>query len=160
MAWSPISILYDEKSGYQGTQVLQHMPVMVLVDSDVIARSDVCYLKSGIVDALAKWYEFHPFLAKNGDNLALNLMVQMATLARDTFVQWGEQALRDNAEQQVTVVLQKVIDANIELARLANSMRADSTSPGVAHAIHNRMTHVPELRCTERKSAMACGFSR
>lgn len=144
-AWSPISILYDEQGGHQGTQVLQHMPVMVLVDSDVIARSDVRYLKAGIVDALAKWYEFQPYLAKNGDNLALNLKVQVATLARDTFVQWGEQALKDNAEQRATVALQKVIDANIALAGLANSMRDDSPSPGVAHAIHNRMTHVPEL---------------
>lgn len=144
-AWSPISILYDEQGGHQGTLPLQHMPVMVLVDSEVIARSDVRYLKAGIVDALAKWYEFQPYLAKNGDNLALSLKVQVATLARDTFVQWGEQALRDNAEQRVTVALQKVIDANIALAGLANSMRDDSPSPGVAHAIHNRMTHVPEL---------------
>ncbi|MGL9736235.1 MAG: hypothetical protein ACR5LF_13470 [Symbiopectobacterium sp.] len=28
---------------------------------------------------------------------------------------------------------------------MANSMRADSTSPGVAHAIHNRVMHVPKL---------------
>lgn len=144
-AWSPISILYDEQGGHQGTQVLQRMPVMVLVDSEIIARSDVRYLKAGIVDALAKWYEFQPYLAKNGDNLALILKVQAAALARDTFVQWGEQALRDHAEQRVTLALQKVIDANIALAGLANSMRDDSPSPGVAHAIHNRMTHVPEL---------------
>lgn len=144
-AWSPISILYDEQGRHQGTQALRHMPVMVLVDSEVIAHSDVLYLKAGIVDALAKWYEFQPCLAKNGDNLALNLKVQAAALARDTFVQWGEQALRDNAEQRVTLALQKVIDANIALAGLANSMRDDSPSPSVAHAIHNRMTHVPEL---------------
>ncbi|MEI7188678.1 iron-containing alcohol dehydrogenase family protein [Dickeya dianthicola] len=143
--WSPISILYDEQGGHQGTQVLQRMPEMVLVDSDVIARSDVRYLKAGIVDALAKWYEFQPYLAKNSDNLALNLKIQAAALAKDTFVQWGEQALHDNAEQRVTRALQKVIDANIALAGLANSMRDDSPSPGVAHAIHNRMTHLPEL---------------
>lgn len=144
-AWSPISILYDEQGGHQGTLTLRRMPVMVLVDYDVIARSDVRYLKAGIVDALAKWYEFQPYLAKNGDNLALNLKVQAAAFARDTFERWGEQAVRDNAHQETSLALQKVIDANIALAGLANSMRDDSPSPGVAHAVHNRMTHVAEL---------------
>ena len=145
-AWSPISIVYDAQGGHQATQALKRMPVMVLVDPAVIARSDVRYLKAGIVDALAKWVEFQPYLEKNGDNLALNLKIQAAALARETFERWGEQALRDNANGAVTLALQKVIDANIALAGLANSMRDDAPSPGVAHAIHNRMTHVPELR--------------
>nr|WP_113866044.1 iron-containing alcohol dehydrogenase family protein [Brenneria salicis]NMN90154.1 glycerol dehydrogenase/uncharacterized oxidoreductase [Brenneria salicis ATCC 15712 = DSM 30166]RBP63225.1 glycerol dehydrogenase/uncharacterized oxidoreductase [Brenneria salicis ATCC 15712 = DSM 30166]RLM30879.1 glycerol dehydrogenase [Brenneria salicis ATCC 15712 = DSM 30166] len=144
-AWSPISILYDEQGGHQGNYPLQRMPVMVLVDSSVIARSDARYLKAGIVDALAKWYEFQPYQQNNGDSLALNLKIQAAAFARDTFERWGEQAVRDNQDQQVTIALQHVIDANIAGAGLANSMRDEDPSPGVAHAIHNRLTHLPEL---------------
>ncbi|WP_413730578.1 iron-containing alcohol dehydrogenase family protein [Sodalis sp. RH22] len=144
-AWSPISIMYNERGGHEGTLALKRMPALVLVDSEIIARSDVRYLKAGIVDALAKWYEFQPYRAKNGDSLALNFKIHAAAFARDIFNTWGEQALAANARQQVTPALQKVIDANIAGAGLANSMRDDSPSPGVAHAIHNRMTHLPEL---------------
>ncbi|MFP9230396.1 iron-containing alcohol dehydrogenase family protein [Pectobacterium cacticida] len=144
-AWSPISILYDEQGGHQGTLTLKHMPVLVMVDSSIIARSNVRYLKAGIVDALAKWYEFQPYLAANGDNLALNLKIQAASFARDVFEQWGEQAIHDNECQRVTPALQRVIDATIAGAGLANSMRDENPAPGVAHAIHNRLTHIPAL---------------
>ncbi|WP_409158645.1 iron-containing alcohol dehydrogenase family protein [Pectobacterium sp. B2J-2] len=144
-AWSPISILYDEHGAHQGTLVLKNMPVMVMVDSTVIANSDVRYLKAGIVDALAKWYEFQPYEEKNGASLALSLKIQAAAFARETFARWGVQAIRDNKNHEVTPALQKVIDAAIAGAGLANSMRDEDPSPGVAHAIHNRLTHIPAL---------------
>lgn len=144
-AWSPVSVIYNAAGGHTGHQALVTMPVLVLVDSEVIARSDVRYLKSGIVDALAKWYEFQPYQQKNPDILALNLKVLAATQAVEVFKQYGQQAVEDNQQQRVTLALSKVIDANIVLAGLANSMRDDYPAPGVAHAIHNRFTHQPEL---------------
>ncbi|WP_369787898.1 iron-containing alcohol dehydrogenase family protein [Rouxiella sp. WC2420] len=144
-AWSPITIIYNEAGGHERSQPLTKMPVLVLVDSEVIARSDVRFLKAGIVDALAKWYEFRPYQQKNADSLALNLKVMAARLAVDTFMAFGQQAVADNQQQRVTPALIKVIDANIAMAGMANSMRDDFPAPGVAHALHNRMTHQPEL---------------
>jgi len=144
-AWSPITIVYNEAGGHVRSQPLTKMPVLVLVDSEVIANSDVRFLKAGIVDALAKWYEFRPYQQKNRDSLALNLKVQAARFAVDTFIEFGEQAVKDNQQHKVTPALVKVIDANIAVAGMANSMRDDFPAPGVAHALHNRMTHQPEL---------------
>ncbi|MFS2224310.1 iron-containing alcohol dehydrogenase family protein [Pantoea sp. B65] len=144
-AWSPVSIIYNAQGGQQHSVDLVRMPVMVLVDSEVIAHSDVRYLKAGIVDALAKWYEFIPYQQKNADSLAMNLKVQAARMAVDTFEQYGAEAVGDNQQQKVTPALIKVIDANIALAGMANSMRDETPAPGVAHAIHNRLTHQPEL---------------
>lgn len=144
-AWSPITIVYNAAGGHVRSQPLTKMPVLVLVDSEVIAKSDVRFLKAGIVDALAKWYEFRPYQQKNGDSLALNLKVQAARFAVDTFIEFGQQAVEDNRQQRVTPALVKVIDANIAVAGMANSMRDDFPAPGVAHALHNRMTHQPEL---------------
>ncbi|CAI1217671.1 iron-containing alcohol dehydrogenase family protein [Serratia ficaria] len=144
-AWSPISIIYNEHGGHVRSQSLSLMPLMVLVDSEVIAHSDARYLRAGIVDALAKWYEFRPYQQKSDDSLALNLKVQAARLAVDIFEKYGEQAVRDNERQEVTPALIKTIDANIAIAGMANSMRDENPAPGVAHAIHNRLTHQPEL---------------
>jgi len=144
-AWSPIAIIYNAQGGHLRSQPLGKMPDLVLVDSEVIASSDVRYLKAGIVDALAKYYEFYPYLRNNPDDLALDLKVMTAQRALDVFRELGAAAVSANAQQQVTPALVKVIDACIVLAGLANSVRDVLPTPGFAHAIHNRLTHQPEL---------------
>lgn len=144
-AWSPISILYTASGAHQRSQPLSQMPELVLVDSEIIARSDVRFLKAGIVDALAKLYEFQPYQRHNPDNLALNLKALMARQAVEVFAQWGEQAVRDNQHGLLTPALEKVIEGCIVLAGMANSIRDADPTPGFAHAIHNRLTHQPEL---------------
>ncbi|SMG55588.1 iron-containing alcohol dehydrogenase family protein [Cedecea sp. NFIX57] len=144
-AWSPVAIIYNAEGGHLRSQPLKKMPVLVLVDSEVIANSPARYLQAGIVDALAKWYEFRPYQRQNPDSLALDLKVMAAQRAVEAYHQWGDEAVEDNQAQRVSFALERVIDANIVLAGLANSMRDDLPTPGVAHAIHNRLTHQPEL---------------
>ncbi|QKJ86847.1 Glycerol dehydrogenase [Paramixta manurensis] len=144
-AWSPVAIIYTEQGGHVRSQPLAKMPELVLVDSEIIARSDVRYLQAGIVDALAKYYEFYPYQRHNPNDLALNLKVMTAQRALETYRQFGALAVAANQQQQVTPALVKVIDANIVLAGLANSVRDTLPTPGFAHAIHNRLTHQPEL---------------
>ncbi|TPV21103.1 iron-containing alcohol dehydrogenase family protein [Pantoea anthophila] len=144
-AWSPVAIIYNEAGGHLRSQPLAKMPEQVLVDSEVIARSDVRYLKAGIVDALAKYYEFRPYQQHNPDDLALDLKMMSARQALDIFLQQGDAALAHCQQQRVAPELVKVIDATIVLAGLSNSVRDDLPTPGFAHAIHNRLTHQPEL---------------
>lgn len=144
-AWSPVAIIYNEQGGHVRSQPLGKMPELVMVDTEVITRSDVRYLKAGIVDALAKYFEFYPYLRNNPHDLALDLKVMTAQRALDVYRQLGEAAVSANEQQQITPELVKVIDANIVLAGLANSVRDDLPTPGFAHAIHNRLTHQPEL---------------
>jgi glycerol dehydrogenase len=144
-AWSPLAIVYNEQGGHLRSQPLNRLPALVLVDSEVVAHSNVRYLKSGIVDALAKWYEFEPYQRQDPDRLALDLKVAAAGLAVEIFEKWGEQAVEDNLHQRVTPALEKVIEANIVLAGLANSVQDRLATPGFAHVIHDRLTHQPEL---------------
>ncbi|OQP30795.1 iron-containing alcohol dehydrogenase family protein [Pantoea latae] len=144
-AWSPVAIVYNAQGGHLRSQPLRKMPALVLVDSEIIARSDVRYLKAGIVDALAKWYEFRPYQRHNPDSLALDLKVMAAQRALDAFQQWGDEAVEANQQGQTSFALERIIDASIVLAGLANSMRDTLPTPGFAHAIHNRLTDMPEL---------------
>ncbi|AIA70471.1 putative glycerol dehydrogenase [Pectobacterium atrosepticum SCRI1043] len=144
-AWSPISVIYNESGAHNGPFPLTRLPVWVLVDSEIIAHSPSRYLKAGIVDALAKWYEFQPYLRHGDDGLALALKAQAAKLAVETFNTYGEQAIADNEQGLVTPALRRVIDAVIALAGVANSMKDEVPRIGVAHAIHNSMTRLPEL---------------
>jgi len=144
-AWSPLAIVYNSAGGHLRSQALEAMPALILVDSEVIARSDVRYLRSGIVDALAKWYEFEPYQRHAPHLLALDTKVSVARQAVDIFLRWGDEALRANAQGRVTSALEKVIEANIVLAGLANSVRGAIATPGCAHVIHDTLTHQPEL---------------
>ncbi|MBU5379797.1 MAG: iron-containing alcohol dehydrogenase family protein [Pantoea sp.] len=144
-AWSPVAIVYNAQGAHLRSQPLCNMPALVLVDSEIIARSDARYLNAGIVDALAKWYEFRPYQRHNPDSLALDLKVMAAQRAVDAYRQWGDEAVEANRQQQATFALERIIDANIVLAGLANSMRDTLPTPGYAHAIHNRLTGLPEL---------------
>ncbi|MBN3080442.1 iron-containing alcohol dehydrogenase family protein [Pectobacterium polaris] len=144
-AWSPISVIYSDSGAHNGPFALTRLPVWVLVDSEIIAHSPSRYLKAGIVDALAKWYEFQPYLRHGDDGLALALKAQAAKLAVETFNTYGEQAIADNEQGLVTPALRRVIDAVIALAGVANSMKDEVPRIGVAHAIHNSMTRLPEL---------------
>ncbi|WP_147198739.1 iron-containing alcohol dehydrogenase family protein [Pantoea sp. CCBC3-3-1] len=144
-AWSPLAIVYNAAGGHLRSQPLDAMPALILVDSEVIAQSDVRYLRAGIVDALAKWIEFEPYQRHNPHQLALDVKVSAAWQAVEIFQRWGEEAVRDNQQQQVTQALEKVIEANIVLAGLANSVRGSLDTPGFAHVIHDALTHQPEL---------------
>lgn len=144
-AWSPLAIIYNKQGGHLRSQPLNAMPEWILVDSEVIAHSDVRYLRSGIVDALAKWFEFEPYQRQTPHRMALDLKVAAAWQAVTVLRQWGETAVADNLAQQVTPALEKVIEANIVLAGLANSIQDAMATPGFAHVIHDRLTDQPEL---------------
>ncbi|MFJ5335735.1 iron-containing alcohol dehydrogenase family protein [Pectobacterium sp. CHL-2024] len=144
-AWSSFSVIYSDSGVHNGAFSLTRLPVWVLVDSEIITRTPSRYLKAGIVDALAKWYEFQPYLRHGDDGLALALKAQAAKLAVETLNTYGEQAIADNEQGLVTPALRGAIDAAIALAGLANSMKDEVPRIGVAHAIHNSMTHLPEL---------------
>lgn len=144
-AWSPVSILYTPQGHYLRSHLLSSMPDLVLLDSEIIACSDVRYIKSGMIDALAKYYEFRPYQRNNPDNLSLQLKLLPAQQALEVIIKYGDQAITDNQSQRVTAALNKVAEANLVLAGLANSVRDSLATPGFAHALHNRLTRQPEL---------------
>lgn len=141
-AWSPVSVIYNAAGGHVSSTPLQRMPEWVLVDSQLLAEAPVRYLKAGIADALAKWYEFEPYLRHGDNNISLVLKAQAAKLALDIFAELTPQALADNQAGQATPALIRVIDAVIALAGMANSLRDEQPRIGVAHAIHNSVTHI------------------
>ena len=144
-AWSPLAIIYNQQGGHLRSQPLSRMPEWILVDSEVIAASDVRYLRAGMVDALAKWIEFEPYQRQRPHQLALDLKVNAARQALEWCDRWGEAAVAANIVHQVTPALEKIIEANIVLAGLANSVQDSLATPGFAHVIHDRLTHQPEL---------------
>ncbi|EIC83091.1 iron-containing alcohol dehydrogenase family protein [Serratia sp. M24T3] len=140
-ACSPSSVLYNEHGARIGLINGTRAPVYVLVDSQIIAQSPPRFLRAGIVDALAKWYEFSPYLERGNGALGLLVKTQAAKLSLESILNYGCQAVDDNRQQRVTTALQNTIAAVISIAGLANSVKDGIPRSGIAHEIHDSMTH-------------------
>ncbi len=56
-AWTPLSVIYDDEGRFQTYTVFPRSTYMVLIEPRVILEAPLRYLKAGIGDTLAKWYE-------------------------------------------------------------------------------------------------------
>ncbi|GAE25462.1 glycerol dehydrogenase [Halalkalibacter wakoensis JCM 9140] len=56
-AWTPLSVIYTDSGDYVKYTPFVKNPWVVLVEPTIIARSPIAYLRAGIGDTLAKWYE-------------------------------------------------------------------------------------------------------
>lgn len=143
-AWSPFSVLYNEVGAHIKSYPLTRYPEWILCDSDIIIKAPVRFLKAGIVDAAAKWYEFSPYL-KTSDDVNLLLQLQVAKLTLDILKEHSEQAIKDNEQGKISKSFCHTVDACVALAGLANSVRDSAQRNGIAHAIHDSLTYIPDV---------------
>lgn len=143
-AWSPFSVLYNEVGAHVKSFPLTRYPEWILVDPQIIIKSPIRFFKAGIIDAVAKWYEFSPYL-KTSDDVNLQLQLQIAKLTFDILVEHSDQAIKDYEAGKITKSVSQTIDANIALAGLANSVRDSAQRSGVAHSIHDSLTYIPDV---------------
>ncbi len=143
-AWSALSILYDEKGRFAGGMILKNSPQLVLVDSGIIARAPERYLRAGIADTLAKWYETAPYVVQAENDLVLQLGLENAKLAFRIIEEKGIRAIKDAADHYESEILREVIDSIIVLAGLVGSISEGANRPALGHAIHNTLTFIPE----------------
>lgn len=145
-AVTPMSVLYYEDGTYRQDAFLQRNPNMVIVDPDVIAAAPVKYLKSGILDAVAKWYEGSASIQGSAgiadifDSCALNI----AKMLFERMNMNVEAAVASAVENRLNAELLEVIHLNIYFAGVIQSMGIKAVRNGIAHSVHNGLTMLPE----------------
>ena len=143
-AYSSVSVLYDEHHRRIAGRALRHPARTVLVDSRIIASSPVQYLRSGIGDTLAKWYEawsISRLLA--APTPAERLGLEAARITRDALKEQGRRALQDNANGTSSEALGQVIDTIIAISGAVAGFAGRNGRSSGAHAIHNALTAIP-----------------
>jgi len=139
---SAISVIYTEESSFDHVLHLQQNPNLVLLDSEIIAKSPVRLLIAGMGDALSTWFEADACYTSSSPNeagghctlSALNL----AKLCYDTILKYGLEARESCRANQVTPALEKVIEANT----LMSGLGFESAGLASAHSIHNGLTQL------------------
>ncbi|MDR1185178.1 MAG: iron-containing alcohol dehydrogenase [Coriobacteriales bacterium] len=149
-AFAATVVTYDETGVSTGFFVPLQSPVAVFADTEVIAQAPSRYLKSGLADTLAKWYENQSVL-KYSDSLFLHQQLVNARLAMDIITKRAPDVLSrlDQLEQSDSEARRVVgwqsdfielVDAVILLAGLVGCITANTDYSGLAHPFYTACT--------------------
>lgn len=141
---SALSVIYTDDGVFEDYLFLDQNPNLVLVDTDVIAKSPTRLLVSGMGDALATYFEARACEASEATSCAGGTTTQaamaLARLCYDTLQAEGVKAKFAADQNVATKALEKVVEANT----LLSGIGFESAGLAGAHAIHNGMTALPE----------------
>lgn len=131
-SWAAVSILYHEDGDFDRAFPNPQSPIAIVADTSVIGAAPARYLRAGIADTLAKWYEPD----YKSSSFSIQLVRYGAELAFDFLKEKGG-TVADLAEHGVinddTV---KAVDAIIFLAGVVGSFTGPGAYAGLAHPFY------------------------
>lgn len=141
---SSLSVVYNDKGEFQEYRFYRSNPDVVLVDTGIIAKAPVRFLKAGMGDALSTYFEARSCERAFSDNIpggkSTKLAVAAAKLCYDTLLEDSVKAIAACEAGVVTMALENIIEANTLLSGLG----FESSGLAAAHAIHNGLTALEE----------------
>jgi histidinol-phosphate aminotransferase len=121
-------------------------PALIVADTEIISHAPPRYMRSGIADTLAKWYESYPNLL-TGNDFYLRLVTQYGAFARDILESTGLKVIHDIENNTFDYEqLREVIDCIFVIAGLCGAVRGLADTQGLAHPFYNASTAVPAMR--------------
>lgn len=143
---SPLCIIYSEEGSWLRNYYPKTNPNIVLADPKVLVDAPIQYIKSGMIDSLAKWYE-GSLSMKSSDNANMfdHIALNMAKgLGEDMFAIAKEaiDAVK-NADQRNEAFLD-VVNLNLYVAGTIQALGVKAVRNGIAHSVHNGLTAMHE----------------
>ncbi len=144
-ATSALSVIYTSSGIHKRDHYLPSHPVLVLIDPVIIAEAPDKYLKSGIIDSLSKWYEGRAvFEDMSNPDLFSQAAINLAELVNKEITEHAYPSVKSCLDNRVNESLIKVIDLNIYLTGIIQSLGQKTCRGAAAHAIHNGLTVLKE----------------
>lgn len=141
---SALSVIYTEEGVFEEYLFLPSNPNMVLMDTDIIAKSPVRLTVAGMGDALATYFEARACQRSDATSCAggktTSAAMALAELCFDTLMEEGVKAKCALEAGVCTPAVEKIIEANTLLSGLG----FESAGLAGAHAIHNGLTVLEE----------------
>ena len=154
---SALSVIYTDKGQFKEYQFFKQNPNLVLMDTEVIAKSPVRLTVSGMGDALATYFEARACKRSDAGTCAggkvTSAAMALARLCYETLMSDGVKAKLALEAGACTESVEKVIEANTLLSGLG----FESAGLAGAHAIHNGMTAMPETHAFYHGEKVAFG---
>lgn len=141
---SALSVIYRDDGSYDRVMFVRSNPVLVLVDSQVIADAPARMFAAGIGDALSTWFEAESCRLSGALNClqgqGASLSQVIARRSFDVLRENAVQAYRDCAAHRVTPAFEEVLEANVLLSGLG----FENCGVAGAHGLHDALTILPQ----------------
>lgn len=143
---SAVSVIYTAAGVTESLEFFAHNPLLIVVDTQVVAAAPVRYLVSGMGDALATWYEARTCMENPA---ARSLLAARPTLTAAALGELcakilyadGVAAIAAVSRGEVTPALEHVVEANT----LLSGVGFESGGLAAAHAVALGLTVLPQL---------------
>jgi glycerol dehydrogenase len=141
---SALSVLYSPEGVSTGAEFFPENPVMVVVDTGVVANATERYLVAGMGDAMATFYEARACLVNPNARTTVGARPTLASVAMGeicakTLFEQGEAAIGSVSTCTADDCLENVVEANTLLSGLG----FESGGIALAHAIAQSYTAIP-----------------
>ncbi|MDQ0272679.1 iron-containing alcohol dehydrogenase family protein [Cytobacillus purgationiresistens] len=149
-AWTPLSVFYDEQGAFTHYTEFPLATTLVLVEPAIIAHAPVQYLKAGIGDTLAKYYEAAALITSfyKNEELPVPLKVSQfsAAICRDVLLKDGQAAIESANQKMISPALVRVIEAIIMTGGMVGGFGEKAGRVAGAHSVHNGLTEAKEVK--------------
>ena len=139
---SALSVIYNAGGSVEGFRFYNRHPLLVLVDTEVIARAPKRQLVGGIGDALATWFEARTVRESCSTTVVGGLPSRtgtaLAKLCCEILLADGPAACAAVEARATTPALERVVEAN----NLLSGLGFESGGLAVAHAVHNGISEI------------------
>ena len=154
---SALSVIYTDDGVFEEYLFLPANPNMVMMDTDIIAKSPVRLTVSGMGDALATYFEARACKRSGAISCAggktTEAAMALAELCFNTLMEEGVKAKIALEAGACTEAVEKIIEANT----LLSGIGFESAGLAGAHAIHNGMTVLEECHSMYHGEKVAFG---
>ncbi|MCT1901350.1 iron-containing alcohol dehydrogenase family protein [Oceanobacillus sojae] len=148
-AWTPLSVFYQEDGAHSHYTEFPEANTLVIVEPAIIAEAPVKYLKAGIGDTLAKFYEARSLVEAFYPAGTLPVWLQISQFAarscKDILLADSESAIKACENNQATDALIRVIEAIIATGGMVGGFGGKAGRIAGAHSIHNGLTAAPQI---------------
>ncbi len=149
-AWTPLSVFYDQNGVFTHYTEFPLANTLVLIEPAVIALAPVKYLRAGIGDTLAKYYEAEALISAFFKNQELPVWLKVskfsASICRDVLLQDATAAIQSASEGSVSDELVRVIEAIIMTGGMVGGFGGKAGRVAGAHSIHNGLTEANQAK--------------
>jgi glycerol dehydrogenase-like iron-containing ADH family enzyme len=157
-AWAALSVIYTAEGNFDHFRRNDHSPQIIIADTTILAKAPERYLKAGVVDTLAKWYETSVgYDVLNSDFSYIN-SVNGARLAYDFLDKQAVKVVDNAKENLIDKDTVKTIDTILFLAGNVGSYVGDKAFSGFAHPFYHSSRMIKETRSTLHGEIVAFGL--
>lgn len=149
-AWAPLSVFYNEQGAFTHFTEFPEANTLLLVEPGIIAAAPARYLKAGIADTLAKYYEARALIASFYKNEELPVRLQIsqnaADICRNVLLKDSKAAIQAVTDGQVTEELIRVVETIFMAGGMVGGFGEKAGRIAAAHSIHNGLTEAKEAK--------------